>query len=113
MQVVKNNHVQEATFKRAGIIDYILRQRENGYRNSQIREHMELTGAHTPEMLNIYFGMVDKVVMRRQAVKVAVPVTYTVSIETKATDGENAKLDVPVSGFTVPQSAMETIIIGL
>ncbi len=43
----------------------------------------------------------------------AVPVTYTVSIETKATDGENAKLDVPVSGFTVPQSAIETIIIGL
>ncbi len=43
----------------------------------------------------------------------ATPVQYTVTIQTKATDGENAKLDVPVDGFTVPPTAMQNIIMGL
>jgi hypothetical protein len=43
----------------------------------------------------------------------ATPVTYYVTIETKAKDGENAKLDVPVQGVVVPASAMEKIVMGL
>lgn len=43
----------------------------------------------------------------------ATQVQYTVTIQTQATDGENARIDVPVHGFTVPPEAMQQIIMGL
>lgn len=43
----------------------------------------------------------------------AVPISYDVVIETKATDGENATETVHVSGYEISQKALEGIIMGL
>lgn len=43
----------------------------------------------------------------------AVPISYDVTIATKATDGQNSTAVVHVPGFEVPQKALEGIIMGL
>ena len=43
----------------------------------------------------------------------AVPISYDVTITTKATGGENASTTVHVKGYDIPQKALEQVIIGL
>jgi hypothetical protein len=54
------------------IVEYILRQRANGWRDGEIREHMELRKGYTPGMLNNYFRLADKE-EKKKVVKVIAP----------------------------------------
>jgi hypothetical protein len=55
------------------IVDYIIRQRANGWRDGQIREHMEMTKGYTPSMLNNYFRIADKEDTKKHVIKFAAP----------------------------------------
>lgn len=43
----------------------------------------------------------------------AVPVTYNVTIQTKATDGKNAEVTIPVKGYELSQKALEQVVMSL
>jgi hypothetical protein len=60
--------------KKDNIVAYIVRQREHGWKDGQIREHMELRSGYTPGMLNNYFKEADKIRVKNQASRVLAPV---------------------------------------
>lgn len=43
----------------------------------------------------------------------AVPVVYDVHVQTKATDGKNAGVTIPVRGYEISQRALEKVVMGL
>ncbi|MEK6920982.1 MAG: hypothetical protein AABX82_03810 [Nanoarchaeota archaeon] len=43
----------------------------------------------------------------------AVPVSYDVTIKTKATDGKNADVTIPVKGYEISPKALEKVVMGL
>ena len=43
----------------------------------------------------------------------AVPVSYDVHLQTKATDGKNANVTIPVKGYELSQKALEQAVMGL
>lgn len=43
----------------------------------------------------------------------AVPISYDVTIKTKAADGKNAESTIPVSGYEIPQKVLERVVMEL
>ncbi len=58
--------------KEHAIIQYILEQRKNGWKDGEIRAHMERWGYQT-ELLNNYFHHADRNMMKRQVLTFVVP----------------------------------------